>query len=83
MSAMSEVEGEDQTANSAALDTVAPADVTLPAPAAEAAPRPPSTPIDVRSVSLALLAVLASVFVLHWAAAVFVPLLLGLCSAMR
>ena len=78
MSAMSEVEGEDQTANSAALDTVAPADATLPAPAAEAAPRPPSTPIDVRSVSLALLAVLASVFVLHWAAAVFVPLLLGL-----
>ena len=34
-------------------------------------------PIDVRSASLALLAALASVFVLHWAAAVFIPLLLG------
>ena len=34
-------------------------------------------PIDVRSASLALLAALASVFALHWAAAVFIPLLLG------
>ena len=35
-------------------------------------------PIDVRSVSLAVLAVLGSVFMLHWAAAVFIPLLLGI-----
>jgi predicted PurR-regulated permease PerM len=41
-------------------------------------------PIDVRSVSLALLALLAllvSVYMLHWASAVFIPLLLGvMCS---
>lgn len=36
-----------------------------------------NSPIDVRSASLAVLAVLASVVVLHWARAVFVPLLLG------
>ena len=35
-------------------------------------------PVDVRSVSLAVIAVLAGVFALHWASAVFVPLLLGL-----
>jgi predicted PurR-regulated permease PerM len=38
-------------------------------------------PIDVRSVSLALLVLLASVYMLHWASAVFIPLLLGvMCS---
>lgn len=35
-------------------------------------------PVDVRSASLALLAVLASVYTLYWASAVFIPLLLGL-----
>ena len=34
-------------------------------------------PVDVRSASLALLAVLASLFVLHWAKEVFIPILLG------
>ncbi len=34
--------------------------------------------VDVRSASLLVLAVLATLFVLHWAAAVIVPLLLGL-----
>ena len=38
---------------------------------------PPST-VNLRSTSLVVLAALASVYVLHWAAAVFVPLLLGL-----
>ena len=38
-------------------------------------------PVDVRSLSLAVLAVLATVFALHWAQAIVVPLLLGLmCS---
>jgi hypothetical protein len=38
-------------------------------------------PVDVRSVSLALLALLVSVYMLHWASAVFIPLLLGImCS---
>lgn len=36
------------------------------------------TPVDVRSVSLALLATLASVFMLRWASAVFIPVLVGL-----
>ena len=35
------------------------------------------TPVNVRSVSLAVLALLASIYALHWAAAVFIPLLLG------
>jgi predicted PurR-regulated permease PerM len=35
-------------------------------------------PVDVRSVSLALLATLASVFMLRWASAVFIPVLVGL-----
>ena len=34
-------------------------------------------PVDVRSFSLALLAVLAVVFVLNWASAIFIPLMLG------
>ena len=35
-------------------------------------------PIDVRNASLALLAAIAGVFALRWAAAVFIPLLLGM-----
>lgn len=35
-------------------------------------------PVDVRSASLVVLAVLGSVFALHWAAAVFIPLLVSL-----
>jgi predicted PurR-regulated permease PerM len=35
-------------------------------------------PVDVRSVALVVLAVLASIFVLHWAREVFIPLLLGI-----
>jgi predicted PurR-regulated permease PerM len=35
-------------------------------------------PIDVRSASLAVIALVASVYALHWASAVFIPLLLGL-----
>src|SRR5437899_11263581 len=36
------------------------------------------TPVDVRSASLVVLAVFASVFALHWAAAVFIPLMVSL-----
>ena len=49
--------------------------------AADAEPEParmlPHLPVNVRSVSLAVVAVLASVFALHWAQAVIVPVLLG------
>ncbi|TAM34805.1 MAG: AI-2E family transporter [Burkholderiaceae bacterium] len=38
-------------------------------------------PVDVRSISLVVLATLASLFVLRWASAVFIPLLLGLLSS--
>ncbi len=53
--------------------------VTAPverAPAAdESMHRPP--PVDLRSGSLLVLAILAGVFMLHWARAVFIPLMLG------
>jgi len=35
-------------------------------------------PVDIRSVSLAILATLASVFMLRWASAVFIPLMVGI-----
>lgn len=35
-------------------------------------------PVDIRSVSLVILAILASLFMLHWAKAVFIPVMLGL-----
>src|SRR5512147_527995 len=38
----------------------------------------PRTPVDVRSASLGVLAVVACVFTLRWAAAVFIPLAFGL-----
>ena len=36
------------------------------------------TPVDVRSISLAILATLAGVFMLRWASAVFIPVMVGL-----
>lgn len=38
-------------------------------------------PVDVRSLSLAVLAILGAVYMLHWARAVFIPLLLGVMLA--
>ena len=38
-------------------------------------------PVDVRSASLAVLAVLAGLFTLGWAKAVFIPILLGLMAS--
>ena len=35
-------------------------------------------PVDIRSMSLVVLAIFASLFVLHWAKAVFVPVMLGI-----
>jgi hypothetical protein len=52
---------------------------------ASAASTPPPEPrvvlhttVDVRSVSLVILATLASIFMLRWASAVFIPIMLGL-----
>ena len=47
-------------------------------------PQPPfgeHQALDIRSTSLAVIAVLASVFALRWASAVFIPLLLGLTAS--
>ncbi|MDQ0079759.1 putative PurR-regulated permease PerM [Variovorax boronicumulans] len=58
-----------------------------PEPATEPEPEPPAPvrdrlmlhmPVDVRSASLVVLAVLASVFALQWGQAVFIPLMLSL-----
>ena len=69
--------GADAVAD-AVLASAAAADAPLLAPAND----PPrvllTAPVDVRSVSLVVIAVLASLYVLHWASAVIVPLLLGL-----
>ncbi len=49
-----------------------------PLPADDDAARPGlHTSVDVRSASLAAIAVLLAVFALHWASAVFVPLMMG------
>ena len=42
------------------------------------APTPAAAPVAVRSVALIVLALLAGIFMLSWAQAVLVPLLLGL-----
>lgn len=56
--------------------------VPLPPPVDEIPPAPERVllhmPVDVRSAALVVLAVLASVFALRWAAAVFIPLMISL-----
>ena len=44
----------------------------------EVAPAPERAHVDAHSVALTVLAVLAGLFVLHWAKAVFIPLVIGL-----
>ncbi len=69
---------DNEAATQAALDSEDHPDAALLAPAPDEPRAMWNTAVDVRSASLAVLAVLASLYVLHWAAAVFVPLLLGL-----
>ena len=57
--------------------------VPAPAPVSDSSAQPPEPlhlhmPVDVRSAALALIALAASLHTLHWASAVFIPLLLGL-----
>jgi predicted PurR-regulated permease PerM len=61
---------EPERADAESLD-----DAGMPEPTAAQTLR---APVDVRSVSLAVLAVCATVLMLDWAAAVFIPVLLGL-----
>ncbi|MBO9514732.1 MAG: AI-2E family transporter [Variovorax sp.] len=56
----------------------APAEPAPAEPAAELERVRLEMPVDVRSASLVVLAVLGSVFALHWAAAVFIPLMVSL-----
>ena len=73
---------QNEATSDAALASVdAPADVPAAALLAPAPNEPHvllNAPVDVRSASLVVIAVLSSLYVLHWASAVFVPLLLGL-----
>lgn len=64
---------EPDPGHPAAPDTAA-APVATPPPA----PLMLHMPVDVRNLSLALLALFASVALLHWASAVFIPLMLSL-----
>lgn len=58
-----------------------PVDPVLEAPTLEPKLVHLHMPIDVRSVSLAIIAVLACAFAVQWASAVFIPLLLGVISS--
>ena len=67
-------------------DTLAPEQANANGPAVRiaypAGDEPPRVllhmPVDIRSVSLAVIAAMASVFMLRWASAVFIPLMVGL-----
>jgi predicted PurR-regulated permease PerM len=65
------------------MQTVTPTEATHGLPAtAEATERPQlQTVIDVRSVSLAIIALLATIVVLQWASAFFIPLALGVMAS--
>ena len=67
---------------SAANTHVVPEAEPLPEPQPEPEREPERVllhmPVDIRSMSLGLLAILASLFVLHWAKAVFIPVMLGI-----
>lgn len=75
---------EPGTAGSPADATAAAAPPTPP-PLAAHAPLMLQMPVDVRNLSLALLALFAGVALLHWASAVFIPLMLSilLTTALR
>jgi predicted PurR-regulated permease PerM len=60
------------------MDDNTPPAAALAATAAEAPRGPSRRKIDVRSPPLLVLAILAGIYTLHWASAVFIPLLLGL-----
>lgn len=63
------------------MDSGTPTAPAAPPPTAtdgEARHGPAGIPVDVRSASLVVLALLAGIFMLHWARAILVPLLLGL-----
>jgi predicted PurR-regulated permease PerM len=55
--------------------------VAVAAPMSAPVPTPEVLPVDVRNTALVFLSLAAAVFLLHWASAVFIPVMLGLlCS---
>jgi len=74
-------DGEDGAAPEESVPSPGPAHALAPGPASDDAARELPVlrvPVDVRSFSLVVLAVLAGVFALRWAQAVFIPLMLSL-----
>ncbi len=71
---------DNDSKTDAVLAAAANVDTTLPLPNPDAAEPTtwPSTTVNVRSVALVVIATLGSLYVLHWAGEVFVPLLMGL-----
>jgi predicted PurR-regulated permease PerM len=63
------------------VDPAASAEPSGNTSAAEPEPTSLPTHINIRSVSLALIAMLACAYALHWASAVFIPLLLGVMTS--
>ena len=72
------VAAEAVAADAVAAEAVATEDLASDAPASKPTLLHPQPPVDVRSVSLAIIALVATLYALHWAAAVVIPLLLGL-----
>jgi predicted PurR-regulated permease PerM len=67
----------EPAADPALVEVLACTEPVSPVPAAASASHV-QMPISIRSVSLAIIALLAGLFVLHWARAVFIPFMLGL-----
>ena len=69
---------EKLTAELAVVEPTSAANATFPVPPDPTLPELPDLPVSIRSLSLIVLAGLGCVFVLHWAKAIFIPVMLSL-----
>ena len=69
---------EKLTAELAVVEPTSAANTTFPVPPDPTLPELPDLPVSIRSLSLIVLAGLGCVFVLHWAKAIFIPVMLSL-----
>ena len=69
---------EKLTAELAVVEPTSAANTTFPVPPDPTLPELPDVPVSIRSLSLIVLAGLGCVFVLHWAKAIFIPVMLSL-----
>ena len=69
---------EKLTAELAVVEPTSAANATFPVPPDPTLPELPDVPVSIRSLSLIVLAGLGCVFVLHWAKAIFIPVMLSL-----